>query len=70
MSAHGKPFVAATDKLTCADFKVFNVFSQTIFNPVSPIKDEVLDLVRAKLAMFPVVARWVETMREECSGYL
>ena len=67
---HGKKYVAGTDNLTAADFKVFYSVSDTCCNQSSALLPEVLQKVRDCIAKYPSVARWVSTMESDCQRYL
>lgn len=70
MSAHGKQFIAGTDRPTCADFKVSWVIFDVIFNPASPVIPAVKERANAKLAQFACVQRWATCMQQECANHL
>lgn len=71
LAAHGKRFLAGTDRPTIADFKAFqhNIGFSDV-NPSTPIPRETLDKINNMIAASPSYARWVDAMKQELANYL
>ena len=71
LAAHGKRFLAGTDRPTIADFKAFqhNIGFSDV-NPATPIPRETLDKINNMIAASPAYARWVDAMKQELANYL
>ena len=65
LAAHGKTFIAGTDRPTIADFKAFQLHMSTI-DPQSPanvVPPSVQAKVEAAIAKHPTYSRWVMAMK-------
>ena len=72
LNAHGKTFLAGTDRPTIADFKAFQMHMSTI-DPQSPafvVPQSVLAKVNACIDRHPSYKRWMGAMKNELSDYL
>ena len=65
LAAHGKKFIAGTDRPTMADFKAsifWGITFQDVKGEENLYSDEVLGKIRAKAEAFPHYLRWSEAM--------
>ena len=72
LKGHGKPFVAGTDRPTCADFKLFAQPSIGLAdtNPNTKLPLDVQDEVMIKINAAPNYAAWRLRMKSELESYL
>ena len=72
LSGHGKPFVAGTDRPTCADFKLFAQPSIGLSdtNPNSMIPQADQDEIMGKINAAPHYAAWRLRMKSELEAFL
>lgn len=72
LTAHGKNFLAGTDRPTIADFKAFQMHMSTI-DPNSPacvVPPSVLAKVNAVIDKHPNYKRWMMAMKQELADYM
>ena len=72
LAGHGKPFVAGTDRPTCADFKLFAQPSVGLSdtNAGCIVPQDVQDDIMAKINANSNYAAWRLRMKEELSAFL
>ena len=72
LAGHGKPFVAGTDRPTCADFKLFAQPSIGLSdtNPNSMIPQADQDEIMGKINAAPHYAAWRLRMKSELEAFL
>ena len=72
LAAHGKSFIAGTDRPTIADFKLFQLHMSTLDpqGPANAVPPSVQAKVDACLAKFPAYQRWMMAMKQELADYI
>ena len=70
LQEHGMKYIAGTDKMTIADLKVYQGFTAILEIQGNPAPQYLKDYARGRVNLSPNLARYLQNLKEEMSGWL